>query len=197
MTLYPGIRNRPKALSARRKWPRSIPCSSSPVAGSGPCTIPSIVKLIPGDGSILTFQVGAIAAGSLGWKEISCRVASRSEVGDFEGLLLNLHDNLTVRALNEIEKGMVLSRLAVHLGTEEILSRFMPLLGLASHHPLYRFYMEMEEGLTQEEKGYVANGTVSFAALKAAMTVEPTSRLALLRMLHNLILNIRRQLCVV
>ncbi len=134
------------------------------------------------------------AAGSLGWKEVSCRVASKSEVGDFEGLMLNLHDNLTVRTLNEIEKGMALSRLATHLGTEEILSRFMPLLGLASHQPLYRFYLEMEEGLTQEEKAYVANGSVSFAALKAAMTVESTSRLALLRMLHSLMLNINQQI---
>ena len=33
----------------------------------------------------------------------------------------------------------------------------------------------------------------SFAALKAAMTLEPASRLALLRMLHNLMLNINQQ----
>jgi hypothetical protein len=134
------------------------------------------------------------AAGSLGWKTVYCRVASRSELGDLEGLMLNLHDNLTVRTLNEVEKGMALSRLAVHYGTEEVLSRFMPLLGLASHQPLYRLYLEMEEGLSQEEKEYVADGSVSFAALKAAMTVETTSRLALLRMLHNLMLNINQQI---
>jgi hypothetical protein len=134
------------------------------------------------------------AVGSLGWKTVPCRVVARSEVGDFEGLMINLHDNLMVRTLNEVEKGMVLSRLATHLGTEEILGRFMPLLGMASHYPLYRLYIEMGKGLSVEEKEYVAQGSVSFAALKAAMAVEPTSRLALLRMLHDLRLNINQQL---
>jgi hypothetical protein len=134
------------------------------------------------------------AARSLGWKSVPCRFVSRSEVGDFEGLMINLHDNLTVRTLNEIEKGMVLSRLAAHLGTEDILSRFMPLLGMASHYPLYRLYLEIEKGLSVEEKEYVAQGSVSFTALKAAIAFEPNSRIALLRTLHELRLNINQQL---
>jgi hypothetical protein len=134
------------------------------------------------------------AARSLGWNSVPCRVFSRSEVGDLEGLMLNLYDNLTVRTLNEVEKGMVLSRLARHFSAEEILSRFMPRMGMASHAPLYRLYLEMEKELSVEEKQYVARGSVSFAALKAAMVVEPTSRIALLRMLHELRLNINQQL---
>ncbi len=134
------------------------------------------------------------AARSLGWESVLCRVVSRSEVEDFEGLMINLHDNLTVRTLNEVEKGMVLSRLAVHLGTKEILSHFMPLLGMASHAPLFRLYLEMEKGLHVEEKEYVAQGSVSFTALKSAIAIEPASRIALFRMLHELRLNINQQL---
>jgi hypothetical protein len=133
------------------------------------------------------------AAGSLGWKTVPCRIVSRSEVGDLKALIINLHDNLTLRTLNEVEKGMVLSRLATHLDEEEILSRFMPILGMASHYPLYRLYLQMEEGLSVEEKEYVAVGSVSPTALKAAFALEPPSRIVLLRMIHDLGLNINQQ----
>jgi hypothetical protein len=134
------------------------------------------------------------AAKALGWKTISCRVVSRSEMGDFEGLMINLYDNLTVRTLNEVEKGMLLSRLSTHLGTEEILSRFMPLLGMASHYPIYHLYLQLEKGLSMEDKEYLARGSVSLAALKAAMSVEPISRHALIQTLHKLGFNINQQI---
>jgi ParB-like nuclease domain len=164
------------------------------IASAGMLNSPIVREEVNGKATIIAGFRRIHAAGSLGWKTVPCRVVPRSEVGDFEGLMINLHDNLMVRTLNEVEKGMVLSRLAAHLGTEEILGRFMPLLGMASHYPLYRLYIEMGKGLSVEEKEYVAQGSVSFAALKAAMAVEPTSRLALLRMLHDLRLNINQQL---
>jgi hypothetical protein len=133
------------------------------------------------------------AAQSLGWKTVPCRIVSRSEVGDLKALTINLQDNLTVRTLNEIEKGMVLTRLAKHHGTEEILSRFMPILGLPSHYPLYRLYLQMENVLSVAEKEYVAQGSVSPTALKAALALEPPSRIALLRTIHYLRLNINQQ----
>jgi len=164
------------------------------IVNAGMVNPPVVREEINGKATIITGSRRIHAVRSLGWKSVSCRVVARSEVGDFEGLMINLHDNLMVRTLNEVEKGMVLSRLATHLGTEEILSRFMPLLGMASHYPLYRLYLEMENGLSVEEKEYVAQGSVAFTALKAAMAVEPASRLALLRMLHDLKLNINQQL---
>jgi ParB family chromosome partitioning protein len=155
---------------------------------------PLVREEIDGKATVIAGFRRIHAARSLGWQSAPCRIVSRSEVGDLEGLMINLYDNLTVRTLNEIEKGMVLSRLAAHLGTEEILNRFMPLLGMASHYPLYRVYLEMEKALTVEEKEYVAQGSVSFTALKAAIGVEATSRIALLSMLHNLRLNINQQI---
>lgn len=164
------------------------------IVNAGMVNSPIVREEINGKATIIAGFRRIHAVRSLGWESVSCRVVAGSEVGDFEGLMINLHDNLIVRTLNEVEKGMVLSRLAEHLGTEEILSRFMPLLGMASHYPLYRLYLEMDKGLSLEEKEYVAQGFVSFTALKAAMAVAPASRLALLRMLHDLRLNINQQL---
>jgi hypothetical protein len=164
------------------------------ISNAGMVNSPIVREEINGKATIITGFRRIFAAGNLGWTAVPCRVVSRSEIGDFEGLMLNLHDNLAARPLNEVEKGMVLSRLATHLGNEEILGGFMPLLGLASHYPLFRLYLEMEKELSVEEKGYVAQGSVSLAALKVAMAVEPASRRHLLRALHELRLNINKQL---
>jgi hypothetical protein len=164
------------------------------ILNAGMVNIPIVREELSAKATIIAGFRRIGAARSLGWKSVPCRVVTRSEIGDFEGLMINLHENLTVRALNEIEKGMVLSRLSTHVGTEEILSRFMPLLGMASHYPIYHLYLQIEKGLSREEKKYVATGSVALTALKAAMAVEPISRLILLRTLHNLRFNINQQI---
>ena len=42
-----------------------------------------------------------------------CRVLEKKDLTPLEALLINLHDNLSTRAFNEVEKGMILERLFI------------------------------------------------------------------------------------
>jgi ParB-like chromosome segregation protein Spo0J len=62
-----------------------------------------------------------------------------------EALLLNLHDNLVHRRLNSVEKGMVLHRLTRFLTKEEIVTNFMPILGIPSNRQALEQFLGLEE----------------------------------------------------
>lgn len=68
----------------------------------------------------------------LGLKEIEAFSYRKSELGDLEGFHMALHENLTTRGLNLIEKSMVLHKLIHRFGlSEESVARdYMPMLGL-------------------------------------------------------------------
>jgi len=63
----------------------------------------------------------------------------------FEALLLNLNDNLVHRHLNSVEKGMILKRLTRFLKREEIVTSFMPLLGIPSNRQTLEQCLGLEE----------------------------------------------------
>ena len=58
--------------------------------------------------------------------EIPCRILLENSVSHLECILINLHDNLSTRKLNDVEKGMVLSRRSLYLPEYEILEQYMP-----------------------------------------------------------------------
>jgi hypothetical protein len=62
-----------------------------------------------------------------------------------EALLLNLHDNLVHRRLNSVEKGMALNRLTCFFTKEEIVTDFMPILGIPSNRQILEQFLCLEE----------------------------------------------------
>ncbi|MFO7598751.1 MAG: hypothetical protein R6X27_02950 [Candidatus Desulfacyla sp.] len=110
-----------------------------------------------------------------------------------ECLLLNLHDNLATRNLNDVEKGMVLSRLDAWVSREEIVQRYMPLLGLRSHEKNLRFFLEMERDFGAKIKMFVAEGRLSWQAVKMVSEMDAPSRSAILKLISELKLNINQQ----
>lgn len=72
------------------------------------------------------------ACKQLGLKEIEAFSYRESELGDLEGFHIVLHENLTSRGLNLIEKSMVLHKLIHQFGLpkESIARDYMPMLGL-------------------------------------------------------------------
>jgi len=130
---------------------------------------------------------------TLGWGKITCKVLTESELSPLDCLLLNLHDNLTTRRLNEVEKGMALKRLSPWIGRNDILGHYMPLLDLPSHEPTLFFYLKLEEGLEEEVKEYLVSGHLSLHAAKTLLDIDRDARSSLFQLISNLRLNVNQQ----
>ena len=130
---------------------------------------------------------------SLGWNKIPCRVLKKSELSPLKCLLLNLHDNLSVRRLNDVEKGMALRRLSSWIKKNEILEHYMPLLDLPSHEPTLLFYLKLERDLEEEIKQYLVKGHLSLHAAKTLLAIDPDARFRLFQLISTLKLNINQQ----
>ena len=85
-----------------------------------------------------------LALRELCWSDTVCRILP-DDFPPFEALLLNLHDNLVHRYLNSVEKGMVLHRLTRFLTKEEIVTNFMPILGIPSNRQALEQFLGLEE----------------------------------------------------
>jgi len=85
-----------------------------------------------------------MAIKELGWNNIVCHVLPNS-FSLVSALLFNLDDNLMHRPLNNIEKGMILQRLTRFISTEEIVSNFMPPLGIPSNKQQLELFLGLEE----------------------------------------------------
>ena len=85
-----------------------------------------------------------MAVKELGWHNIVCNILPDA-FSLFNALLFNLNDNLIHRQLNNIEKGMILQRLARFLSAEEIVTNFMPILGMPSNKQQLELFLGLAE----------------------------------------------------
>jgi ParB-like chromosome segregation protein Spo0J len=85
-----------------------------------------------------------LAVRELGWSDIVCQVLHDS-YPPFKALLLNLHDNLIQRKMNEIEKAMVLQRLTRFVKHEQIITQFMPMLDIPANRQTLKLFLGLEE----------------------------------------------------
>jgi hypothetical protein len=123
-----------------------------------------------------------------------CRIILEDEeVSPLECLLLNLHENLGTRSLNDVEKGMVLSRLEAWVPRQEIVEIYLPLLGLRSHESNLRFFLEIERCVDVKTKTFVAEGRLSWQAVKMLSEIDAASRSAILNLISDLKFNINQQ----
>jgi ParB-like chromosome segregation protein Spo0J len=129
----------------------------------------------------------------LKYDEIPCRIFSESQLSPLACILINLHDNLATRALNVVEKGMILTRLASLLPRTEILDHYMALLGLPSHEPTFIFFEKLERELDEEIKEYLAKGLLSLPVVKVFLDMDPNSRRHVFDIISKLKLNINQQ----
>ncbi len=134
-----------------------------------------------------------LAARSLGWKQIACRALSESRVSPLQCLIMNLHDNLATREINNVEKGMVLSRLSSYLSTEEMVSRYLPLLGLSRSRSVLDFFIRLEKCLDTESKEYLVKGLISLDTAKSLIDMDSGTRSMVTDIITNLKLSINYQ----
>ena len=129
----------------------------------------------------------------LKWAEVPCRVFSESQVSPFQCLLINLNDNLVTRTLNEVEKGMVLSRLIPFLPKPRIIRHFMPLIGLPSHEATFLSYVRLAEEMDEEGKSCLVQGRISMETARAIIEMDRSSGPHLFGLISKLRLNMNQQ----
>jgi len=116
-----------------------------------------------------------MAVKELGWQDIVCHVLPDS-FSLFNALLFNLNDNLIHRQLNNIEKGMILQRLTRFISTEEIVTNFMPILGIPSNKEQLELFLGLE-GLEERIKISVAMEQLSIRVAGLLRYIEKNDRL--------------------
>lgn len=130
---------------------------------------------------------------SLQWKKIPCVDLSDLGLSVLDLILLNLHDNLTTRKFNDVEKGMILYRLTPHTIRDEMLNYYMPLLDLPSHEPTLDLFLKLEE-LDTIIKRSIAEGTVSLKTIKQILDMSYESCMSILTWLNKIKFNFNQQL---
>ena len=105
---------------------------------------PYLLKNSDGNFTVVTGYRRLLAVRELGLPDIVCQILP-DDFPPFEALLLNLNDNLAHRHLNTVEKGMILKRLTRFLKREEIVTSFMPILGIPSNRQTLELFSGLEE----------------------------------------------------
>ena len=97
----------------------------------------------------------------LNMKQIDAIVYEKDELSDVRALLLNLHQTVTSRNLNLIEKSLILNKLHHTDGMEKetILCDVMPLLNLEPYGELFEHVSKLQE-LTDRVKIYIVENDV-------------------------------------
>ena len=134
-----------------------------------------------------------LALKSLQWEKIPGIDLSDAGLSVLDLILLNLHDNLTTRKFNDVEKGMILNRLIPHTTRDEILRHYMPLLNLPSHESSLDLFLKLE-ALDTSLKQSIAEGTVSLRICKQILDMDHESRLIVLTWLKKIKFNFNQQI---
>ena len=132
-----------------------------------------------------------LAVRELGWSDTVCQILP-DDFPPFEALLLNLHDNLVHRHLNSVEKGMVLNRLTRFLPKEEIVTHFMPILGIPSNRQSLEQFLGLEE-LEKPIRVSVATERVSLRVTGLMRNLDGDDRLKINELFTVLKLSFNQQ----
>jgi hypothetical protein len=133
-----------------------------------------------------------LALKSLGEKQVRCTDLSGEGLAASEKLLVAFYDNLATRRFNGMEKAMILQRLTNHFREEEVVSRYMPLLGLPSHRPTLHIYTRLN-GLESELQAAFAKDGISPKTVRALLGMDSPSRSVCFKWLSNLNFNFNQQ----
>jgi hypothetical protein len=116
-----------------------------------------------------------LALHELGWPEVVCHVLP-GNIPPIEALLLNLHDNIFHRKMNEVEKGMVLVRLNRFVKQEALIKEFMPMLGIPANRYNLGILLRVPE-LEKQVRISIATQRISLRVAGFMMTLDSADRL--------------------
>lgn len=153
---------------------------------------PCVIEKPSGQINIVTGYRRVMAARALEWSELPCRDLTPLDLSPLHLLVLSLKDNMTTRVFNDVEKGMVLSRLIKFVPREEILYQYMPMLHVPSNDPLLTLFLALEEADT-DIKEAVSDGRLPLRNVKRLFALHSDSRDRVFLWLSNIKFNANQQ----
>ncbi|MFC1494600.1 ParB/RepB/Spo0J family partition protein [Thermodesulfobacteriota bacterium] len=153
---------------------------------------PKIISYDGGDIEIVAGYRRILALKELKINEVSCFNLSNSGKTDFDMLLMNIHDNLHTRKLNNIEKSMVLNRLINYSKDKQIGKEFISLFAINERELETLLKIDtLPEGL----KYSIVRNSISLKALENIFSIDnEKERITCLEWINKLKLNFNQQL---
>lgn len=123
----------------------------------------------------------------LGKSEIESRVFEEKERDKFQLFSLSLHENLTTRGFNTIEKAIALDKL-IHLfqiDPTSVMKTFLPSFSLEPNEKILNTYLSLAR-MEDEIKRYVLEEEVSRSNIRRLATLNPDDRMVILSLISQL-----------
>ena len=123
----------------------------------------------------------------LGKSEIESKVFEEKEMDEFQFFSLSLHENLTTRGFNTVEKAIALDKL-IHrfqMDPDIVLQTFLPLFLLEPNEKILNTFLSLAQ-MEEETKAYVLREEVSRSNIRKFATLDPDDRIAILSLISSL-----------
>ncbi|MBS3905996.1 MAG: ParB N-terminal domain-containing protein [Syntrophaceae bacterium] len=117
-------------------------------------------------------------------REVESRVLGESERNELELFSISLHENLTSRGFNSVEKAITLYKLVHHFQIEPsaVIQRYLPLFSLEPNEKILGTYLSLAE-MEDEAKRYVLKEEVSRSNIRRLATLSSDDRRSLLSLI--------------
>jgi ParB family chromosome partitioning protein len=122
-----------------------------------------------------------------GKSEIESRVFEEEEMEEFQLFSLSLHENLTTRGFNAVEKAIALDKLIHRFKIDPaiVIKNFLPSFSLEPHEKILNTYLSLAR-MENEIKTYVLKEEVSRSNIRRLSVFVPDDRMAILSMIAPL-----------
>jgi ParB family chromosome partitioning protein len=123
----------------------------------------------------------------LGKSEIESRVFEEKEMDEFQLFSLSLHENLTTRGFNVVEKAIALDKLihCFQIGPAMVIENFLPPFSIEPNEKILNTYLSLAQ-MENEIKRYVLEEEVSRSNIRRLATLNPDDRMTILSLISQL-----------
>jgi ParB/RepB/Spo0J family partition protein len=123
----------------------------------------------------------------LGKSEIESRVFEEKEMNEFQLFSFSLHENLTTRGFNTIEKAIALDKLIHRFQIDHaiVIKTFLPYFSLEPNEKILNTYLSLAQ-MEDEIKRYVLEEEVSRSNIRRLATLNPDDRMVILSLISQL-----------
>ena len=123
----------------------------------------------------------------LGKSEIESKVFEEKEMDEFQLFSLCLHENLTTRGFNAVEKAIALDKLThcFQIDPAAVIKTFLPFFSLEPNEKILNTYLSLAR-MEDEIKTYVLKEEVSRSNIRRLSTLTPDNRMAVLSLISPL-----------
>lgn len=124
---------------------------------------------------------------NLGNPEIEAGIFEEGEMDDLSLFSISLHENLTARGFNTVEKAIALAKLVHHFQIDPVIvvKTFLPLFSLEPHEKILKTYLSLAQ-MEDEVKRYVLKEEVSRFNIRILSNYGSEDRMAVLPLLSSL-----------